>query len=581
MSDTKAAVADPKSFDPDEVAKFKGRFGAARGKEIESANADAVLQEQAVAKLQVRFDRDQKAAKLAETAWSAKRTLRFKKSTPGPETPPEAGLREESEKAAAKKGLSEAALKTAREELAALVKKLEQSPREAYNNRLKQINKRYFESTKATGGKGQTLQIGPDMQAKLKQSFDTRDFDGADACLNLIEDTVFATVAAREMAGVHAKLAGRAKTLTTQGLGDPGQLQAITSQLASVDLGTPTGEALAELERVIEPALRELEDRIQVFLDLYNILDAEIAGLARKANPKAADHRTEIGKCRNIAKGKLEDAEKRLADLEKAVATTTKAAQEAAAAETAYPVELATILQRIAGFPGISASHKEYSGLIGPKSQVQVKLAQAKSSAAAKDFVYAVLRIGEVDELLDGFDTAATNKQNAKADAADKQKLADTKKAAADKQDKAAADEKAKKAQALKAKIDAMDTDSLDAIGKDADFDAWMDKVDALRTHQPAIVEIKVGQSYWLNGNNTAEIEVEVTAGDFADFFVVHYHPYPYLNPYTAKTEQPKMHAKPYCGNAMTPHDYRVTGSSHWLFGLGLPKLDGILNQLP
>jgi len=583
MSDqATTAKADPAPYDPDEVDKFKARFGAARGKEIDDANTEAVQKTQAVAALRGTVTRQKEEAATARKLWTDKKGLRERKPKPGSETSPEALLRQGSEAADANLATSRQELTTTEQELAAAVKKLEKSPREAYNEKFKQLNRRLNDCTKGEGKKGQTLPgIDSTVAADVVRLLDRRDYHGVDGRLVAVEDKVLAIIAPKEMAGVHARLAARLKTLTTQGLSDANEVKALASQLDSLDPTVPTGAALGQLEREAEPALKAMEDRVQAFLDLVNVVEPEVAGLGRKGVAAAAAHHAELSKCRNIAKGKLEDAQTRLETLQKDVAATALAVREAAAAAAQYPIERAAVLQRIAEFPGISASHKAYNGAISGTGQVQVKLRQAQTAATGNDFTLALIYVRDADELLDDLDERATDKENATATALAKQQLLAAAQAAALAQQQAIALAQQQAVAALQAQINAMDTNSLDVIGKAADFEVWMDKVNTLWTQQPAVVAVAVGTPYWLNGNNTVEIEVGVTGAGFADFFVVHFHPYPYVNPHTGHAEPPKMHAKPYCGNATTPHDYRVTGSSHWLFGLGLPQLGAVLGLVP
>ncbi len=563
------------TIDPAEIEKFKQRFAAGRAKQIEDANTEATRLQAAAVLLQEQVTALEKTATIARKNWKDKEGLRLRKAKPGNPSDPELLLKTQSETADSKLATAREALAQAETDRDKALKLADKLPREAYTEKFKALNARL----KDTGVEMATLDATA--VAEIKGMLDLRNYDGVDARLLAIENKVLDTVAGRDLPIKHAALTARMATLGTQTVKDPQAIRGLNTTLEGIDPEAPTGTNLGRLEREIEPAVAALEQRIQVVLDLIQPLDGAIKVLERSGTD-AAPHRVELGKCVNIAKLKPEDARIRLVDLTKAVKQTQQDRTDQAAAELTYPGELAALEQRIADFPDLSPSHKSRGGALVNKTKGPLK--NAKEAAAERNFVAACNLIGVADDEIDTLDEAADAQEEQKALALSAQqallakqlKDAAAKKAkdAKDKAEKDAADLALAQLNTAKA---ALTLASLDLIGKDSDFETWMDKVRALRTASMLTVAT-AGGAYWLNGRTTVEIEVDVTGvtdTSFKDYFVVHYHP-------TAVYDQigSQVHSKPYTGNMTTPKDRRMNNTGHWLFGT-VPTLKNIDDHPP
>lgn len=564
------------TIDPAEIQKFKARFAAGRAKQIETANTDATrLKGEAEVQQQTVTALEKEAATNLKN-WKDKEGLRLKKKNPGTPTDPELRLKALSEDSDTKLATAKQTLATTEKDRDAALKLADKLPREGYAEKFNALVARL----KGTGVAIAALDATA--TTDIKAMLDLRNYDGVDARLLAIENKVLDTVAARDLPKKHAALLARLSILDTQTAKDPKAIRALKTTVESVSIDPPTGAALARLEREIEPDIADLERKVQAVLDLIQPLDGAIKTLERTGTD-AAEHRSELTKCTNIAKANLDGATIRLATLDKAVKATQQNRQDQAAAALEYPSELAEFEQRIADFPDLSPSHKSRGNALTQKTKGPLK--SAKEFAATGDFVTARNLIAEADGEVDTLDQASDDQEEQKAKllnaqqalAAKKLKDAAAKKAQ-DAKDKAAKDAADLALQQLNTAKAALTLASLDLIGKDStDFDDWMDKVRALRTANLLAVAA-AGGAYWLNGRTTVEIEVNITGvteATFADYFVVHYHP---TDVYDGVGSQ--VHAKPYTGNMSTPKDRRMNKTGHWLFGI-VPTLTSVDNNPP
>lgn len=559
---------DVTTLDPSEIEKFKQRFAAGRAKEIEDAYALAFETAKKVSDkeeqlVDLKNDENDKYQK-----WNTKKTVRLKKRKPGDPTKPEKDAEDAYNLAKQTRETAEEELETLQEQRDEALKKAKLLPREAYEEKVKALIARL------KGTEKKLEDVDNTAIADIKGRLNKRDYDGVDARIGVLENNVLAAVAYRDLPAKFDALSARLATLQEAQVKDPAALKNVAAELKSIDREAPTGEALAKLERKIAPELTALEQRVQTILDLFWPLDGEIALLERAKVPDARAHRAELVKCGNVAKQNPEKAQARLLELRKAVQKTQEIQQLEADAEKEFPGELASLKQRLKDFTKLSPSHAGYSPGISLQSK---QCDRAVEFAAEKEFTAARDVLSAVNNKLDEWHEAANNKEQEKID---KLQALEAKKAK-EALELAAAEARAAEEEALRqaeeearanreAAMAAMTAASLDVIGKGIDFNAWMDKVQTLKTAN--LLALGIGGPYWLPGNTTVQLEINIagtTEQDFADEFVVHYHP-------IWDGIGSAVHAKPYCGNMDTPKDRRLNKDGHWLYGAGIPSLGAI-----
>lgn len=555
-------------LDLQEVQKFKRRFAVARAVEIETAS-------DAVGKLDknIQDKKDElagltKSAKLLSDHWKGKEKLRLKKTKPGDPTQPEITAKEAAEAADLLRTTAATELAALEMDVEAARAKLVLLPREGYNEKVKAIVARLPKGSKSLPDTDATA------LAKLKVLLDARDYDGFDTRLLALEARVLDAVAATDLPEVHASLSARLATLRKQPVQDPPVLQEIDTALKAVDLAAPTGVALAKLERETIAELGEAEAHVQVVLDVMRPLDAGITLLERNGVEKGATHRSDFRKHAKVAATDPSWALNLLKGLEKEIAETQERMQSQADAKLEYPGELAALRERIKEFGLLTTSHESYKGVVAQQAKQADK---AEVFANEKEFVAAWNILQDINTKLDGWSKAANDKEEKRLSKLDSveaakqmaiiQKTAATALAAQQLAQQQAA---AAALAVLNQSRAAMDTASLDAIGKHGDFESWMDKLKALRDVK--LLEFHFSNSYWLPGNTTVEVDVAIkgSADDtFNDTFVVHYHPI-----WDGLGSQ--IHTKPYTGNMNTVKDRRLKAVGHWIFGAGAPSLASV-----